>query len=45
MKFVVKKEDLFDGIKIVERATSIKALQPVFMNILIETIDKSTIIG
>lgn len=43
MKFVVKKEDLFDGIKIVERATSLKALQPVFMNILIETIEKSTI--
>ena len=43
MKFTVKKEDLFDGIKIVERATSIKALQPVFMNILIETIDKGTI--
>ena len=43
MKFVVKKEDLFDGIKIVERATSIKALQPVFMNILIETVDKTTI--
>ena len=43
MKFVVKKEDLFDGIKIVERATSIKALQPVFLNILVETIDKATI--
>lgn len=43
MKFVVKKEDLFDGIKIVERATSMKALQPVFLNIFIETIDKSTI--
>ena len=43
MKFVVKKEDLFDGIKIVERATSMKALQPVFLNILIETIDKATI--
>ena len=43
MKFVVKKEDLFDGIKIVERATSMKALQPVFMNILIETVDKGTI--
>lgn len=39
MKFVVKKEDLYDGIKIVERATSVKALQPVFMNILIETVD------
>ncbi len=43
MKFVVKKEDLFNGIKIVERATSMKALQPVFLNILIETIDKGTI--
>lgn len=43
MKFVVKKEDLYNGIKIVERATSVKALQPVLMNILIETIDKSTI--
>ncbi len=43
MKFIIKKEDLFDGIKIVERATSMKALQPVFMNILIETVDKGTI--
>ena len=43
MKFVVKKEDLFEGIKIVERATSIKAIQPVFLNILIETVDKATI--
>ena len=29
MKFIVKKEDLYNGIKIVERATSMKALQPV----------------
>lgn len=43
MKFVIKKDDLYNGIKIVERATSIKALQPVLMNVLIETIDKSTI--
>lgn len=43
MKFIVKKEDLFNGIKIVERATSMKALQPVFLNILIETVDKGTI--
>ena len=43
MKFVVKKDDLYNGIKIVERATSIKALQPVLMNILIETVDKGTI--
>ncbi len=43
MKFIIKKEDLYNGIKIVERATSMKALQPVLLNILIETIDKSTI--
>jgi DNA polymerase-3 subunit beta len=43
MKFVVKKEDLYNGIKIVERATSVKALQPVLMNVLIETVDKGTI--
>lgn len=43
MKFVVKKDDLYNGIKIVERATSVKALQPVLMNILIETIDTGRI--
>jgi len=43
MKFVVKKDDLYNGIKIVERATSVKALQPVLMNILIETLNKGTI--
>ena len=43
MKFVIKKEDLLDGINIVERATSAKALQPVLMNILIETVDKGII--
>lgn len=43
MKFVIKKEDLFNGIKIVERATSIKALQPVFLNIFIETIGNNAI--
>lgn len=43
MEFVVKKEDLFNGIRIVERATALKGLQPVLANILIETIDKSTV--
>ena len=43
MKFVVKKEDLYNGIKIVERATSAKALQPVLLNIYIETIGTSAI--
>ena len=43
MEFVIKKDDLFDGIRIVERATSMKGLQPVLANILIETVDKSAI--
>lgn len=43
MEFIIKKEDLFDGIKIVERATAMKGLQPVLANILIESIDKSTL--
>lgn len=43
MELIVKKEDLFEGIKIVERATAMKGLQPVLANILIETVDKSTI--
>ena len=43
MKFVIKKEDLYEGIKIVEPATSIKALQPVLLNIYMETIDNNTI--
>lgn len=43
MQFLVKKEDLFNGLKMVERATSLKGLQPVLGNILIETIEKGTI--
>lgn len=43
MEFLIKKEDLFNGIKIVERATAMKGLQPVLANILIETVDKSTL--
>ena len=43
MKFVIKKEDLYNGIKIVESATSARALQPVLMNILIETVDNTSI--
>lgn len=43
MEFVIKKEELFNGIRIVERATAMKGLQPVLANILIETVDKSTI--
>lgn len=43
MEILIKKEELFNGIKIVERATAMKGLQPVLANILFETIDKSTI--
>lgn len=43
MKFVIRKEDLYNGIKIVERATSQKAVQPVLYNILIETLDNNSI--
>lgn len=43
MEFIIKKEDLFNGIRIVERATMMKGLQPVLANILIETTDKSTL--
>ena len=43
MELVIKKEDLFNGIRIVERATAMKGLQPVLANILIETVDKSTL--
>ena len=43
MKFVVGKDDLLNGIRIVERATVVKGLQPVLANILIETIGENQI--
>ncbi len=43
MEFIIKKEELFNGIRIVERATAMKGLQPVLANILIEAVDKSTL--
>ncbi len=43
MKFIIEKEDLLNGIRIVERATSQKAVQPVLYNILIETLDNNKI--
>lgn len=38
MKFIANKDDLLNGIRIVERATVIKGLQPVLANVLIETV-------
>ncbi len=43
MKFVIGKEDLLNGIRIVERATSQKAVQPVLYNILFETLENNQI--
>lgn len=43
MKFIIEKEDLLNGIRIVERATSQNAVQPVLYNILIETLDNNKI--
>lgn len=43
MKFIIGKEDLLNGIRIVERATSQKAVQPVLYNILIETLENNKI--
>lgn len=36
MKFLIEKENMYNGVKIVERATVVKGLQPVLANILIE---------
>lgn len=43
MKFVANKDELLNGIKIVERATVIKGIQPVLANVLIETIGTNQI--
>ena len=43
MKFVVEKDIFFNGLKIVERATVAKGLQPVLANILIESVSSDTL--
>ena len=43
MKFVANKDDLLNGIRIVERATVVKGLQPVLANVLIETVGNNQI--
>ncbi|MBE7704099.1 MAG: DNA polymerase III subunit beta [Cyanobacteria bacterium SIG28] len=43
MRFVAGKDDLLNGIRIVERATVVKGLQPVLANVLIETIGTNQI--
>ena len=43
MRFVAGKDDLLNGIRIVERATVVKGLQPVLANVLIETVGTSQV--
>ena len=43
MKFVANKDDLLNGIRIVERATFLKGLQPILANVLIETIGSNQV--
>lgn len=43
LSFQVEKEIIYNGLKIVERATAQKGLQPVLANVLFETVDKNTI--
>lgn len=43
MRFIAGKEDLLNGIRIVERATVIKGLQPVLANVLIETLENNQV--
>jgi DNA polymerase-3 subunit beta len=43
MNLTITKEELIRGINIVDRATSTKPLQPVLLNILVETLDKNTV--
>ena len=43
MKFIAKRDELLNGIRIVERATVIKGLQPVLANVLIETVNSNQI--
>ena len=43
MKFAVDKEVILNGLRIVERATVAKGLQPVLANILIESVSNDTL--
>lgn len=43
LAFQIEKDVIFNGLKIVERATAQKGLQPVLANILFETMDNNTI--
>lgn len=44
MKFLAEKENMYNGVKIVERATVIKGLQPVLANICIKAVAPNKLI-
>lgn len=44
MEIVINKEDFQNGIKIVEKVTAQKAIQPILSNILIETVSNDRVI-
>lgn len=43
MKFIVDNENFFNGIRIVSGVATLKSVQPVLANILIETVDKGSV--
>ena len=43
MRFVANKDEFLNGIRIVERATVVKGLQPILANVLIETVNSNLI--
>jgi len=43
MKFLVSKDEIQKGLKIIEHATMQKGLQPVLANVYLETIDRNTV--
>ena len=43
MKFLAKKEDIFNGIRLVANVAAMKSLQPVLANILIETVGDNAV--
>ena len=43
MKFLVKKDEIFNGIRLVANVAAMKSLQPVLANILIETVDDNAL--
>ena len=43
MDFIIQKENIYNNLKIAERVTANRGVQPVLSNVLIETLDNETI--